>query len=110
MTRLTDGKIILEITMNNWIGDGFTPDWSAEFYDVGCLHYNAELDAYQVKDVDYCVNQALDWQSNTGDYIDYDADPEEVESRNVYCQFIYRRVTEGNGLTVDVIAHILKYI
>lgn len=84
MTRLTDGRRILEIAMNNWTKNDYTPDWSADFFEVGCLHYNEELVAYEVEDVDYCVNQALDWESNTGDYFDYDADPEEVESRNVY--------------------------
>ena len=88
MTRLTDGKRILEIAMNNWTKNEYTPDWSADFFDVGCLPYNAELDAYLVKDVDYCVKQAMDWENNTGDYFDYDADPEEVESRNVYYQLI----------------------
>lgn len=84
MTRLTDGKRTLEIAMNNWTKNDYTPDWSADFFDVGCLCYNEDIDAYQVEDVDYCVEQALDWENNTGDYIDYDADPEEVESRNVY--------------------------
>ena len=84
MTRLTDGKRTLEIAMNNWTKYEYTPDWSVDFFDVGCLPYNSELDAYQVEDVDYCVSQAMDWENNTGDYIDCDADPEEVESRNVY--------------------------
>ena len=88
MTRLTDGKRTLEIAMNNWTKNDYTPDWSADFFDVGCLPYNEELDAYQVKDVDYCVAQAMDWEINTGDYIDYDADPEEVDSRNVYYRLI----------------------
>lgn len=88
MTRLTDGKKTLEIAMNNWTKTDYTPDWSADFFEVGCLPYIEELDAYQVNDVDYCVDQAMDWENNTGDYIDYDADPEEVESRNVYYRFI----------------------
>ena len=88
MTRLYDGNKTVEISMSNWTGDGYTPDWSADFFEVGCLRYNEDLDAYEVKDVDYCVNQALDWESNKGDYLDYDADPEEVESRNVYYQLI----------------------
>ena len=88
MTRLTDGKKTVEITINNWTGDGYTPDWSADFFDAGCLHYNEELDAYQVEDVDYCVDQAQDWKNNAGDYIDYDADPEEVENRNVDVDYI----------------------
>lgn len=88
MTRLTDGKKILEIAMNNWTKNDYTPDWSADFFEVGCLHYNEVLGAYVVKDVEYCLDQAMDWENNTGDYIDYDADPEEVESRNVYYRLI----------------------
>lgn len=88
MTRLTDGKRTIEIVMNNWTGDGYTPDWSADFFMVGCLHYNYDLDAYTVDSVEYCKCQAEDWESNTGDYIDYDADPEEVENRNVDVNYI----------------------
>lgn len=88
MTRLTDGNKTVEITMNNWTDNGYTPDWSADFFEVGCLQYIEELDAYQVKDVDYCVDQAMDWKNNTGDYIDYDADPEEVENRTVDVDYI----------------------
>ena len=88
MTRLTDGKRTLEITMNNWTENGGTPDWSADFFDVGCLHYNVDLDAYTVEDVEYCKCQAEDWMNNTGDYFDYDADPEEVDNRIVFYQYI----------------------
>ena len=88
MTRLTDGKRTLEITMNNWTGDGYTPDWSADFFEVAGLHYNDDLDAYTVDNVEYRRCQAEDWESNTGDYIDYDVDPEEVENRNVDVDYI----------------------
>ena len=88
MTRLYDGNKTVEISMNNWTDNGYTPDWSADFFEVGCLPYNEEIDAYQVKDVDYCTVQALDWKNNTGDYIDYDADPEEVDNRTVYIEYI----------------------
>ena len=88
MTRLYDGNKTVEISMSNWTGDGYTPDWSADFFDAGCLHYNEEIDAYQVEDVDYCVEQAMDWKNNTGDYIDYDADAEEVGNRYVGVDYI----------------------
>ena len=88
MTRLTDGKRTIEISMNNWTENGGTPDWSADFFDVGCLSYNDDLDAYCVKNVVYCARQALDWMNNRGDYYDYDADPEEVENRTVFYQYI----------------------
>ena len=84
MTRITDGRMTLEIIMNNWTGDGYTSDWSADFFEVGCLHYNEDLDAYMVENVEYCKCQAEDWENNVGDYLDYDADPEEVDNRNVY--------------------------
>ena len=88
MTRLYDGNKTVEISMSNWTDNGYTPDWSADFFDVGCLPYIEEIDAYQVKDVDYCVDQAMDWKNNTGDYIDYDADPEEVDTRTIDVDYI----------------------
>lgn len=88
MTRIYNESKTVEISMNNWTDNGYTPDWSADFFEVGRLHYNDELDAYQVEDVDYCVAQAMDWKNNTGDYIDYNANPKEVENRNVDVNYI----------------------
>lgn len=70
MTRFVDvtGKVA-EITMNMWTGNGYTPDFSSDFFEVGSLHYIEDLDAHEVEDVDYCIVQA-----NLPDYCDdYDA-------------------------------------
>lgn len=68
MTKLTDGKKTVGTTMAVWTGDGYTPDWSNDFYDVGCLEYDEEKDAYIVDDVEYCIEQAMDWKNSEGDY------------------------------------------
>ena len=70
MTRLIDGKKIAEIEMMVWEGSGYNPDWSHDFYEVGNLEYDAELDAYKVADVDYSIDQARDWRKSTGDFSD----------------------------------------
>lgn len=70
MTRLTDGKKIVEITMNEWTGTGYTPDWSYDFFNVGSLPYDEEKNCYVVADVDYCIEQAKDCISCIGDYSD----------------------------------------
>ena len=88
MTRLTDGKKTVEITMTNWDGNGWTPDWSNDFFVTGTLPYNDDSNTYVVPDVDYCVEQAMDWKANIGDYLDYDADPEEVDNRTVDVDYI----------------------
>lgn len=68
--RLADGEHITTITMIE--GDGI--DYSADFFSVGSLPYDSELDAYKVKDVDYCLDQAEDWKCLRGDF-----EPEEGE-------------------------------
>lgn len=68
MTRLTDGKKTAEISMTEWTGNGYTPDWSNDFFEVGALKYNPETEAYEVEDVEYCVEQAQDWAAAKGDY------------------------------------------
>ena len=68
MTRLTDGKQTIEITMQIWTGPGYSPDWSGDFF--GPLPYDEEQEAYIVEDVDYCIEQAADWKSGIGEYND----------------------------------------
>ena len=38
--RLTDGKRTVEITMQEWAGNEYTPDWSADFFEAGGLPRN----------------------------------------------------------------------
>lgn len=91
MTRLTDGTKTVEITMNNWTGSGWTPDWSQDFFQVGCCEkvYDEEsnIEAYSVSDVDYCVSCAQDWEHGRWEDDD-EADPEEIETRNVNVNYL----------------------
>ena len=70
MTRLSDGKRVVEITMNEWTGTGYTPDWSNDFFNVGCLPYDEENDYYIVDDIEYCIDQSKDCINCEGDYSD----------------------------------------
>lgn len=70
MTKLMDDTRIVEIGMSIFDGTNLSPDWSADFFGVGNLEYNVELDAYRVGDIDYCIKQAEDWESFSGDYKD----------------------------------------
>ena len=76
MTRLTDGKKTVEITMCVWNGNGYDPDFSNDFFGVGGLERDEEKDAYIVPDVDYCVDYANDWEDNKGDFAGCEEDPE----------------------------------
>lgn len=81
-TKLTDGKKTIKITMSTWAGNGWTPDWSADFFAVGGLHYDEDRDAYTVEDLSYCIEQAEDWKHSRGDY----ADDEPNENNEVFVE------------------------
>lgn len=51
-TRLVSGNRIVEVTMNTWDGEKYTPDFSNDFFIVGSLRYDVDLDAYEVDDID----------------------------------------------------------
>lgn len=89
MTRLTDGKKTIEISLVIFEGNGWTPDWSNDFFSVGSLPFDEEKQAYVVEDVDYCIEQALDWKNSVGDF----ADDEPNENNEVYV----------NGESIDAI-------
>ena len=38
------------------------------FFEAANLPYDEESDAYIVKDVNYCIDQAYDWQNSEGDF------------------------------------------
>lgn len=69
--RLTDktGRVLI-IEMQVWDGGrpAFPPDFSQDFFESGNLPYNVDLDAYEVDDIEYCLNQAFDWERAEGDY------------------------------------------
>ena len=83
MTRLTDAKKTVEITMKEWKDDGYTPDFSMDFFEVGQLPYDDEKDAYIVDDVDYCIEYAKDWQNCRGDF------SEDTDEENDRAVFVY---------------------
>ena len=67
-TKLVSGNRMVEITMQTWTGTEYTPDWSGDFFEVGNLKYDDVLDAYEVEDIDYCIDQAMDWKNKEGDF------------------------------------------
>lgn len=70
MSNYTDGKKTVKIEMRDWEDGGFLPDWEADFFNNGCLEYDEETDTYKVDDVDYLVEQALDYKYSVGDFAD----------------------------------------
>ena len=65
--KITDGKKTVEIRMMVWEGNGYSPDWCLDFFEAGSLPYNDETDTYTVDDVDYCIDQAMEWkETNEG--------------------------------------------
>lgn len=62
MTRFYDDSSILSIEMlDNSTGAAF----EADFFEVGNLNYNADLDAYKVDDVEYLADYAKDYANGT---------------------------------------------
>lgn len=68
--KITDGKKTVEIRMMVWESNGYSPDWSLDFFEAGSLPYDELTDTYTVDDVNYCIDQAHDWQHSEGDYRD----------------------------------------
>lgn len=79
MTILTDRKKTVGVTMWEWKRNeqGHTGDWSNDFFEIGGLPRvyleDLNVDAFEVDDVDYCVDQANDWMDYRGDFYDIDA-------------------------------------
>lgn len=67
--KITDGKRTVEIRMMVWTGTGYSPDWSNDFFDAGCLNCSEE-GIHIVPDVGWCIEQAQDWCNQRGDYAD----------------------------------------
>lgn len=76
---LTDGKRTVKITMQVEKRGRLLPDFSEDFFEAGLLMRNSNTGAYYVDDLEYCIDQAFDWQFHRGDFLD-DSD----ESRVVY--------------------------
>lgn len=63
--KMTDGKKTVEITMKVWndFNTGYSPDWSDDFFNAGILPYDEDEDFFIVDDVDYCIEQAEEWEA-----------------------------------------------
>lgn len=72
MIRLTDGFATVTIEMKTWDerNQCYTPDRAPEFFDVGGLPFNRSMQAYKVKNVSYCLEQARDSMLHLGDFYD----------------------------------------
>lgn len=75
-----DGKKV-KITMREFTGTGYTPDWSEDFFVAGRLEKDeSEADTvYLVESVPYCIDQAIDWENGRGDYADEDPEGRAVK-------------------------------
>ena len=80
MTRFTDGKNTLEITMHEWDSEQsqYRPSFEPDFFSVGSLPYDEERNVYTVPDVDYLADMANDWKDCKGDFSG-DTVPENIE-------------------------------
>ena len=83
--RLTDGTRTIEIEMVVRDGDNVSADWSGDFY--GGAKYDEGLDAYLVDDVDYAIEQAMDWKYSSGDF--QGTDDDDYWNRSVYVDGVY---------------------
>lgn len=63
--KMTDGKKTVEITMKVWDNflGSYGPDFSYDFFDAGALPFADDQETYIVSDVDYCIDQAEEWES-----------------------------------------------
>jgi hypothetical protein len=87
--KLTDGTHTVEIEMLTWdddkkqyIGDDYAPYF---FDDAGFFRDADDEPVWSVEDVNYCIEQAKDWEKCRGDF--WDNEVAEGEERVV-------RVTE----------------
>lgn len=76
--RMTDGKRLVEITIQRWNGSGYDPDWSIDYFNAGSLPYDDELEAYVVEDVEYCIDAANSTDPGLGACFKYDYDGDAV--------------------------------
>ena len=71
MAKFYDDKKILSITMTD---DRTGIDFEEDFFEVGQLHYDMELDAFKVEDVDYLIDEAVTYANGTNTDFEYQYD------------------------------------
>lgn len=88
-TKFTDGKrtITLELREHDPQTGQDRPDWSNDFYDTGILEQN-EDGAFIVDNLNYLVDQALDWKYGIGDFLE--DEPVKPGFRHVYINGRYQ--------------------
>ena len=70
MAKFYDGKNLLEISMVDKNGTHFESD----FFEVGGLPYNDDLDAYKVDDVYYLIDYATSYAAGNNPDLDNEYD------------------------------------
>lgn len=86
----------LYIEMRVWIpGQGYSPDWSDDFFCVGLLQHeedNEGLPVYLIPhdNLGYLVEQAKDWANNRGDSQSDGVSDEDLNDR--YVSYYYEEV------------------
>ena len=99
MTRLTNGKQLIEVYMGNWTdGSGWGPDLTGELLGPAYERYDDEHDAILIDgSIDIFIDWARDWENGKDEWTAealndsaFDADPDakqyilrEIESRGV---------------------------
>lgn len=73
MTKFTDGKQIATIEM---IDNSTGCAWEHDFFEVGGLKLNEELNAYEVEDVNYLIDYAQSYVDGTNPDVEYTTDGE----------------------------------
>lgn len=73
MTKFTDGKQIATIEM---IDNSTGCAWEHEFFEVGGLKLDEELNAYEVEDVTYLTDYAQSYVDGTNSDVEYTTDGE----------------------------------
>ena len=101
--KLTDGKRTVEIIMIEWNGKRWGLDWSQDFFNAGKLA-DDETGVSIVEDVYYCIEQAMDWKYNQGDYrTEAEVDPEDrlvvIREFNEPLQYTYYEDMDDKGCT-----------
>lgn len=85
MTRFTNGKKTVEITMQKFDGTNLTEDMSAEMLDVLILkseevYIEGIGEAYKITEIDYLIEYAEEWEQYKEECDDQEALEEEREN------------------------------
>ena len=113
---ITDGKKTTEITMKVW--DVARNEWkyagenlANDFFNVGALPISNE-GVYVVSDVDYCIEEAQDWEQCIGDHRDDDGDGNgrilAVEDHDVTAEDIACVLRHSGEWDMDLCAELCK--